>query len=299
MSTLTNVPAFSIANLKAAAINVCPAFKGQWSTIEFRPDLFVPQAFTIGVIVQADDGSLRFALLENYKKFECVYGENFPKREMSDLMHRAHSTMSKLAQDKADINLIRFDSPNLFTSSPSFTSGSSIEAVLERLYRDIVVMHPTGRDTAGITDDFISTARARELVNTELKRIAGMDYERIIVPQDEQYFLDSTGYMHRIDVGLVTPRGCGSIVSAAYRSQQSIEINLLRASSEVGTFAKLKNLAGRSIFVLGPDHRPNDEVSAFIGEQLWKLENAGFRVSEFPTPAEVARDIYEWASPNL
>lgn len=297
MSAFANMPEFSIASLKAAALDVPPAFKGRWATIELRPDLFVPQAFTVGVIVQADGGETRYSLLDSFKKFECIYGKAFPKQELYELMQKAAVSLGRIFRASHSLDAVEFDTPNLYLSAPAFTSGGSVEGVLERLFRELVVMRPSARESDD-ADSSVSTARARELVNEELKRIAGLDYEKIIVPEDAQFFEDSAGALHKFDVGLITPGGCGSVISASYKAPATIEINLLRASSDVASFAKLKSLQGRSIFVLSSEQSSSD-VSSLLGEQLWKLESAGFRVSEFPTPIEVARDIYEWAAPSL
>ncbi len=86
------------ALLRSAKATPKPGFSGWWSYIEFQPDIFSPQRFPIGVVVQADDERLYFKLLDDFKKFDCVYPEGFPHSSAKALMAYAYGAINALAE---------------------------------------------------------------------------------------------------------------------------------------------------------------------------------------------------------
>lgn len=161
------------ALLRSAKATPKPGFSGWWSYIEFQPDIFSPQRFPIGVVVQADDERLYFKLLDDFKKFDCVYPEGFPHSSAKALMAYAYGVLQAAIKEKTPLSQILFDSHVLSLSRPVHTSGSDREAAVERLFSDVVAMVPSNvkkvREFASI-----DTAAARKLVNEKLKEIAAM-----------------------------------------------------------------------------------------------------------------------------
>ena len=62
------------------------SFSGAWATVELQPDVFVPQRFTIGIVVQTPGDRLHFKLLDDFKKFECLYHDHFPQKSVRELL---------------------------------------------------------------------------------------------------------------------------------------------------------------------------------------------------------------------
>ena len=131
------------ALLRSAKATPKPGFSGWWSYIEFQPDIFSPQRFPIGVVVQADDERLYFKLLDDFKKFECVYPEGFPHSSAKALMAYAYGVLQAAIKEKTPLSQILFDSHVLSLSRPVHTSGSDREAAVERLFSDVVAMVPS------------------------------------------------------------------------------------------------------------------------------------------------------------
>lgn len=280
-----------------------PAFSGVWCSLDLQPDVFSPQVFTVGVVVQPSDDRLHFKLLDDFKKFECVYGERLSKKVLKELLAYAEQTLRGAAMARAPVSEIQFETASLRISGPYYTSGDSFEATVERLYSEIVVMAPESRKKPNDFDS-IDTVRARELVNKELKRIAKLDFERIVNPSGYGMSVEENGVKHFLDLNLVTPGACGSVTSAVYKTPQTVELNMLKSSRDLTTYSRIKRLEDIGLFLLLPEEgaltdkefRKIDEV---ISEYEWKLEQDGFRVVSLSSPADLASEIYQWARPTL
>ena len=138
-----------------------------------------------------------------------------------------------------------------------------------------------------------------------LKEIAAMDFERFVMVDHPGLLVPGDGNdRHYLDLNLMTPKSCGAVASAVYKSQQSVELNLLKAGLDLKTCRKVKNLESAGLFLLTPDPssmepREFRRIEETIGEHEWKLERDGFRFVSMQEPADLAREIYDWAKPAL
>jgi hypothetical protein len=64
------------------------------------------------------------------------------------------------------------------------TPASSGVNRLERLYDELVVMAPSAKKKANEFES-IDTPRARHLVNIEIKKIVGIDFEKFVYPKSK------------------------------------------------------------------------------------------------------------------
>lgn len=292
------------ALLRSAKPTPKAGFSGWWSHIEFQPDIFSPQRFPIGVVVQAEGERLYFKLLDNFKKFDCVYPEGFPHSSAKALMAYAYEELQTAIKAKASLSQILFNSHVLWLSRPAHTSGMDREATVERLFGDAVAMAPSSAKKSREFES-IDTAAARQLVNEKLKAIAGIDFERFVMVDHPGLLIRGDGEdRHHLDLNLLTPKSCGAVTSAVYKSYQSVEMNLLKASLDLKTCRSVKNLESAGLFLLTPnpalmEPREFRRIEDAIGEHEWKLERDGFRVVSLHEPAELAREIYDWAKPAL
>jgi hypothetical protein len=279
-----------------------PAVTGAWCTIEFQPDVFAPQRFTIGVALQSAGHRLHFKLIDDPRKFECVYGDHLPLTRIKELLSAAEQTLRGAVQNKGDLSGVMFGTSALSVSPLLFTSWDDEEVTLNRLYREVVAMHspPNKREKLGIT-----TSAARDLVNGYLKNFAKLDFDRIVhqsklgVPVEE-----ADGTVHFLDLNLTPPKAIGSVTSAAYIAESSITLNLLQVSRDLTTYARAKKMDEVGLFLLlpAPDSVPAKvlrRTEEIIAENEWKLQKDGFRVVSLDSPQELAQEIYSWAQPLL
>lgn len=290
--------------IKAAKSTPRPNFVGAWSTIELRPDIFAPQRFTVGVVVQAEGDRLFFKLLEDFKKFDCIYPGAFPLSVAKSLMALAFDVLSIAIKAKTPLTELRFDSHYLSISAPSFTSGADKEATVERLFAEVVPMAPSLKTNRSEFESLDNNA-ARRLVNQFLKPIAGLDFERFA--QEDNFGLlipSDNGAKHFLDLNLLTPNGCGSVTSAVYKTPSSVEMNLLKASLDLKTCKNTRHFEEVGLFLLLPDpermlRKDYRHIEEVIEAHEWKLQGDGFRVVSLQDPAQLANEVYEWAKPSL
>lgn len=280
-----------------------PAFSGAWSTVELQPDIFAPQRFTVGVVVQTPGERLHFKLLDDFKKFECVYHDQFPQKSVREILAYAEEALRRAVQAKTAIPEISFGTSCLTLSAPQYTSGEDREATVERLFSEVVAMALSPKKK-GSGFESIDTPQARKIVNEELKRIAQMDYERIVNENSQGVLLEEEGIRHFLDLNLLTDSACGSVTSTVYKSTQTVELNLLKSSRDLTTYSRIRNVGSIGLFLLLPDAATIEakdlkRIEDLIGEHEWKLEQDGFHVVSLESPADLAKEIYDWAKPTF
>ncbi len=273
-------------------------FDGLWASVELQPNPFVPQRFTIGVVVGYPEGGFTYRLLSDASKFECVYGKKSAAL-LKPIIESAEHTLLRSTRDKRSLSTIEFDSMSLSISDPWPTSGVSPEQVLTRLFSEVVAMEPSTEKQAR---DFVSmdTEQVRQLVTVELKRIAGMKFEKIVVdPKHIIAATDGSG-QHVLEFNLRPAKGAGSILSAVYKTPDTVELNLLRSSRDLATYARIRKVDDLALFIMTAKQEQYESTDFarmrnLIDEQSWRLERQGFRVVSFDEPLPIAQSIIEWA----
>jgi len=237
-------------------------------------------------------------------KFECLYGRD-DVTEIRELVEAAEQGLLRAQKNKCALNAVPFDTNAVLLGDLWTTSGASLDAVLNRLYFDVVPFIPREERR---TRDFVSldNAAVRRLVNEELKRLSGLDFERIAVEPERAVWDPNSGEKHRLEFNLEPEGTAGNVISAVYKTPTTVELNFLRASRDLSTYAKLKKLRDHQLgmFILVPTKESMspgefERIENILGEQSWNLEQQGFRVAAHDEPAPLAKDVWEWASATL
>ena len=146
---------------------------------------------------------MHFKLLDDVKKFECVYQGRFSQRAARELLAYAEEALRRAVHSRTSISEVVFDTHCLAFGPVQFTSGADQEATVERLFSEVVVMSATERAKSAEFES-LDTPSVRQLVNTELKRIARMDFEKIVTAESQGILLDYEGQKHFLDLNLLT-----------------------------------------------------------------------------------------------
>lgn len=278
-----------------------PGFEGLWATIELHPDPFARQRYTIGVAVARPDGTFSFRLLDDLAKFECLYGRD-DVAELRTLMEAAEQGLLRAGKERVSLRDVQFESAAILLGDLWPTAGASLDAVLSRLFLDVVPFIPRGERKA---KDFVTldNTAVRRMVDDELKRIAGLSFERIRTEPQRAVRDNVSGESHWLEFNLEPPGKAGSVISAVYKTPTSVELNFLRASRDLTAYARVKGIRDQqlALFVMtpAPGAMPQselDRVENILGEQSWSLEKQGFVVSAHPDAAPLAKDVWDWAA---
>lgn len=275
-------------------------FEGMWATIELQPNTFIPQRFTIGVVVGSPEGGFVFRLLSDASKFDCVYGKKTAAL-FKPLIESAEYTLVRSAKEKVALADILFESANLFISQPWVTSGRNPEQVLSRLFSDVVTMEPI-EEKRHRNFETLDTEQVRRIVHEELKRIGGIQFERIVTEEYKHVIpADDGGGQHVLNFDLRSEKGAGSILSAVYKTHGTVELNLLRSSRDLATYGKIRKVDDLALFIMTAKEEQYESseyslMRELLDEQSWCLERQGFRVVSFDEPEPIAKSILEWAS---
>jgi hypothetical protein len=272
-------------------------FEGVWATVQLQPDLFSPQRLIIGVLVGTNDRPHGYRMLQSLEKIECLYGRKVASR-LHDHLKSAEFTLARALKEKIPLRHVAFDSDNLELSAPWPTSGQSDEAILSRLYADVVHLEPEGSDEPKFLS--LDTEQVRRLVNAELKRIAGLAFEQMVVDPNATLIHDDEGMPHKLDFNLRVEGGAGSVVSAVYKTPNYVELGLLRADRDLRTYAGIRKLDNLAVFVMTPREEQFDpgefaKMTELLDETAWRMERAGVRIEMHDDPTPLALGIMDWA----
>ncbi|QJW85541.1 hypothetical protein HK414_26400 [Ramlibacter terrae] len=109
------------------------AFEGLWATIELQPDPFARQRYTVGVAVGGMDGTFSFRLLDDFAKFECLYGRD-DVAELRTFVEAAEQSLLRARKEQVPLREVQFDSTAVLFGDLWPTAGASVDAVLSRLF---------------------------------------------------------------------------------------------------------------------------------------------------------------------
>lgn len=274
-------------------------FDGDWTTIELQPDPFARQRFTVGVVVTDAGGGFAFRLLDDLAKFECLYDRD-EVATFRSLMENAEHCLLRARKARAPLRELSFEAEALCLGDFWPTAGTSAEDIVNRLYFDVVPFIP--REERKVREFMtLDNAAVRQKVDQELKRIAGLSFERIVT-EPQRVILDrATAEPHKLEFNLEPAGKAGSVISAVYKTPDRVELNFLRASRDLATYARLKDLDGSlALFVMTPEKGsmpPGDleRMENVLGEQSWNLEKQGFVVATHDSAEFLAQDIFDWS----
>lgn len=267
-------------------------FTGHWQVVYWQPDLFVPQTFAVGVRVESSAGETAFHLMDKASRLECFFAPRPIQREFANAMAMMRQY---LAAPEGKLS----PSPHFSFSQPRFIRGEGAQVLANRLFFENILAARPRADKEGKDVIGPDTEETRVALSGFLKQMTNMAYERI-VREGGQVLSD-----HYLDVTLAPDGGAGSVISVCYKSQQTIEMKILRAAQDINAYATSQDRRHKAIFLLEPgDDAPlpakeRKAIDDLIGNECWKLEQAGFATPRNTHIPEMARDILDWATPLL
>lgn len=267
-------------------------FTGHWQVIYWQPDLFIPQRFAVGIRVASSDGNSAFRLMDKPGRIECFFNPTPIKSKFSALMALVRPCFAT-----GDTPIL--PTPHVILGEMNFVRGPDADSIADRLFfENIQAARPrTDREASDTLGP--DTEQTRISLSGFLKQITGLDYSRIVREQGQVLS------EHYLDVTLAPDNGAGSVISVCYKSPNTIEMKMLRAAQDINAYATSLGRKKKALFLLEPSEDialPSKErlaIDQLIGNECWKLEQAGFDTPRNTRIPAMARDIQEWATPLL
>jgi hypothetical protein len=267
-----------------------PKVSGHWFSIRYCPDLAGGELFNIGVgYVDAARNRVHARLIENRDAFRVVFGESFVQE-------------LRFVLDVVKCTLARHDlAPplrSLIFGDRRFAAGESAQELLDRLFETTVSFSEPLAVGAVRREVSQNNSTVRKAVFDAIRLKANLGADRIIAP-DAIYQAREGDRTYPLDIPIRSDRLLGSLVSAAYRTKQPLENNLLRASLDLETAARIFRQDRLGFFVMrsvdaldAAFSKMADDVIDTIG---WKLHKQGVHVGVEDTPERLADEILSWS----
>jgi hypothetical protein len=277
------------------------AVEGLAYLVTYKPDATAPQAFIVGVIVQAGNNlqDCGYRVLQDISKFKCIYGHRIAQDDVEWALDELTLRIAHAAKSHIPASQWQLGSANFRIETGRYTSGPSIEALVSRAFEHAVVLAPSQHEKRFNSH---GTASVRHQVAERLKMLAGVHYERFAVDGIPFEFNNRRGLYD------VTHFGAGqvaTVISGWSRSIQTLRTTLWHATADVSTCARAHQ-AEAGIFILFPTESPGipeaswERMVEFVTDESAKLEGSSdMRVVAMPTPDELAVQVWEWYEPLI
>lgn len=271
-----------------------PAWRGSWSRLWVRPDVFSAQEYVVGAIAVEQGRVYDFRVLSGSERFGCIYGDDarpFFDQLIGDVRDvLAHARAAKLNLDALGL------SPSFRIETVGALRGQLPGESLDRMLRDgTIPLEP--EEPAGKRARFASRPAAdvvQEVIQ-EVKAAAGFDAHKFL---REDHFGDQA---HQVGVNLVTPKAAGIVASGWYARPDKVQLEFLLAASKVDAYAAAKHRTHSAVFFCRPtvaDGLTQDnwqEIESKLNELEWRMGQRHTRVVTHDKPAFLAKEIVGWA----
>lgn len=267
-----------------------PKVSGQWFNIRYCPDLAGGELLNIGVgYVDAQRQMVHARLIENLDAFRVLFGESF-EQEVRFARDVVRSSLADRALDPP-LRSVMF-------SERRFAAGESEQELVDRLFEATVSFNEARAVNAARREVAQNNATVRKAVFDAIRLKADLRADRIIAP-DPVYIARDGDRTYPLEIPIRSERLLGGLVSADYRTKQPLENNLLRASLDLETAARIFRQDRLGFFIMrsveavdAAFSRVADDVIDTIG---WKLLKQGVHVSVEDTPERLADEILSWS----
>lgn len=290
----------SLSNLiaKNAELTSAPSFQGSWFKIQWMPDLATGELLNVGIALIGSDGRMHVKTLKSYARLECLYDQEIADSAAFVLELVKSALLSGSAEPP---------SRNISYSEQLFVQGASVTEVLNELFETTVTLaRPKKESLPEIINEprMIKTAELREVVFHQIKESVGVFKAAEILPQNTMLTKRVGDRVYNLDVPIQGKKHLGTVVSAVYKSVQHVELNLLRAFSDIETAIRAFDREDQGgLFILRPDddvmeciqRNSRREIERKLDQVAWKAENSGIRTVIKDDPSYLAQDVLEWA----
>lgn len=266
--------------------------KGEWSLVQWNPDIATEEYLNIGVSFK-HEGKNHFKMLDSFGRVHCLYDEDTVKH----------------LQDVIDISLSAFKSDNFNFSdqirliNKGLAKGQSEEKILERLYGRVVTLGKVHAAKEKVKNDF------RYIKNEPFLKRATANLRKVMKSKDEyKHLLDlfpEDSYLRKNNSDLYVPMrsssNYGSFVSVVTNNVDTINTNYLMLATDLLTASQIDK-KGANFFVLRPcadelkklDEGKVDEIGETLDKLDFKFKGYEFNIESADSEEELNDKMLFW-----
>lgn len=283
--------------LTATPHDPSPRIRGQWAPLLLSPDIAAGEHLNAGVVFFGEDGHIVARTTDRLDRLRCLFDDRLNLEAVAALL------------DYATAIVLRGGSAALHGFSQQVSlgplrpaQGESAEAIVDNLFTQIVTLakpHPGPAEEAARFTSLSSPVVSATVINW-LRRSNPLLAQRIVA--DSPFWVaNERNERQSLNIPLRRPgRGAGVIVSAWTRSQQTLELNLLRAGIDLATLHRHVREEQRALFVLRPERSDGlseqDEhtIDRVLDTNLWQLRDDGVVIELENSVERLGQRIVGW-----
>jgi len=280
---------------KATSPPVAQGVNGQWFNIRLTPDLAAGERLNIGVGLIDEFGSIQTKMLNNFERLRCLYADRI---DTSDLEFLSNVLENYWRNDGRPAT-----SPiaNITFSELKYASGSDVSVILEDLYRETVALEPSpvAEKPSSSPSETIDDKKARELVFSAMCQKAPFARAKIL-PDNPQWQIEPG---KTLDMPIRGYRRFATLISAWYKSRETLEIHQLRAYANLDTAARTHPNDRGALFILRPpvgargyDESQQQQIDNVIDMVGWRLKkNSNLNIEVGDSAETLSEQILAWS----
>lgn len=267
--------------------------KGEWSLIQWNPDIATEEFFNIGVSFSQDNNHV-FKMLDYFNRVNCLYDEDTVEH-LKRIMELSLSSLQSGCFEFSD---------QIRVVNKGMAKGATQESILERLYDRVVTLGHPHEEIVRVRRNFKNVQNDRLI-----KRVPDTIRKKLKVDDKRRYLLDffpEDSYLNcnqnKLYVPMRSSDQFASMVSVVSPNLDTINNNYLTLVTDLITASAL-NRKKPNFFVLRPSINElkkltTDESNAIdetISRLDFKFRNQGLKIETSDNEEEMNDQIIHWA----
>lgn len=270
---------------------ITQTLRGEWSLIQWNPDIATEELFNIGVALNVD-GQLQFKMLDYYERLTCLFDQD-AIQHLKDVMELSEHALKHHCYDFSD---------QIKWVNKGTTKGRNEEEILERLYNRVVTLGKHCNKQINRTD--FKTVQNEAFVKRMTKRLRDQFVNNTqmlnIIKSGQDQFINFNN--DQLYVPLQGNQSFGGIVSVVTKNIDRINANYLTNANDLKTASLLHNKQPK-LFILSPSDDELNKLDSDVAEKIdylidslnRKQEQQGLQI-ESETDEDILKDKVEyWA----
>lgn len=266
--------------------------KGEWSLVQWNPDIATDEILNIGVAFKHDEENY-FKMLGDFDRVTCLYDEK-TTQHLKDVIELSLECFDRKFFDFSDqIKLVH----------KGLAKGTDKDQVLDRLYNRAVTLgkkhaeKKKRKNTFSIIKNDYFIRRTEKTIRQTLNRSEDLQNLLHLLPEDSYLQKEGSNFY----VPIRSQESYASLVSVVSNNIDTINANYLTLATDLMTAARLDH-KNPNFFVLKPSaselQKLDEDKADILGEALdkldYKFEKYGFNIESADTEGELNDRMISW-----